>query len=109
MYEVRGGCKVRCLSDTNGAEPGGSMKRMNYIGVDVHSSFCEGGYVDHTGRERGGWRTPTSIPQLVEAIEKVPRPRSLVIEEGPLADWLARNLRGHVDELVVCDPHRNAL
>ena len=85
------------------------MKRMNYIGVDVHSSFCEGGYVDHTGRERDGWRTPTSIPPLVEAVEKVPRPRSLVIEEGPLADWLALNLRGHVDVLVVCDPHRNAL
>lgn len=84
-------------------------RRMNYIAVDVHSSFCEGGYFDHTGRERDAWRVATAIPPLVEEIEKVPRPRSLVMEEGPLADWLARHLRPHVDELVVADPHRNAL
>ena len=32
-----------------------------------------------------------------------------VIEEGPLADWLYRNLSPRVDEMVVCDPHCNAL
>jgi transposase len=31
------------------------------------------------------------------------------MEEGPLADWLHRNLAELVEELVVCDPHRNAL
>ena len=86
-----------------------ARRHMNYVALDVHSAFCEGGYLDHAGRERGAWRTATAVPPLVEAIDKVPRPRSLVIEEGPLADWLARNLREHVDELVVADPHRNAL
>jgi transposase len=85
------------------------MRRMNFIAFDVHSSFCEGGYIDDSGRERQAWQTPTSIPQLVEAIESVPRPRKLVIEEGPLANWLYRNLSPHVDEMIVCDPHRNAL
>jgi transposase len=33
----------------------------------------------------------------------------LTFEEGPLADWLARNLRPYVDRLLVCDPRRNAL
>jgi transposase len=33
----------------------------------------------------------------------------LTFEEGPLADWLARNLREHVDRLIVCEPRRNAL
>ena len=84
-------------------------RRSNFIAVDVHSSFCEGGYVDHAGRERDAWRVATAVPALVEAVERCPRPRSLVIEEGPLADWLARNLRPHVDELVVADPYRNAL
>lgn len=84
-------------------------RRMNYIAIDVHSSFCEGGHLDSTGRQRDAWHVATAVPPLVEAIDKVPRPRSLVIEEGPLADWLARNLRGHVDEMVVADPHRNAL
>jgi transposase len=79
------------------------------IALDVHSSFCEGGYIDQSGRERGEWRTGTSIPELIEAIDAVPRPRRLVIEEGPLSDWLCRHLWDHVEEVVSCDPHRNAL
>jgi transposase len=86
------------------------MRRRTYlIALDVHSSFCEGGYIDESGREKGAFRTPTSIPELLGAIEKVPRPRKLVMEEGPLADWLIRHLQDHVEELVSCDPYRNAL
>ncbi len=84
-------------------------RRTHYIALDVHSSFCEGGYVDESGREKGAWRTATSIPELLQSIEAVPRPRKLVIEEGPLSDWLCRHLWDHVEELVSCDPHRNAL
>jgi transposase len=85
------------------------MRRMNFIALDVHSTFCEGGYIDDTGREKAAWHEPTAIPDLIKAIEMVPHPRKLVIEEGPLADWLYRNLSPRVDEMVVCDPHRNAL
>ena len=85
------------------------MRQTHYIGWDVHSSFCEGGYIDSRGQEKGSWQKPTSIPDLVEAIESVPRPRKMVIEEGPLSDYLCRNLREHVDEMVSADPHRNAL
>lgn len=85
------------------------MRRTNFIALDVHSTFCEGGYMDDAGREKATWHEPTAIPELVKVIESVPRPRKLVIEEGPLADWLYRNLSPRVDEMVVCDPHRNAL
>jgi transposase len=85
------------------------MTRMLYIGIDVHCEFCEGGFIDHLGRERGRFKVKTGIPALVDAIEKVPRPRKLVIEEGPLADWLFRHLSPHVEEMVACDPYRNAL
>lgn len=85
------------------------MAGTHYIGIDVHCQFCEGGVVDHLGRPGGRFKAPTAIPALVEAIEKVKRPRKLVIEEGPLADWLCRNLSPYVDEMVVCDPYRNAL
>jgi len=85
------------------------MRRVHFIGLDVHSSFCQGGYTDESGHEKLEWCKPTSIGELLEVIEKVPRPRKLVIEEGPLADWLYRHLCAHVDEMVVCDPRRNAL
>jgi transposase len=54
-------------------------------------------------------RSNTSIPEVVAMIEQVRRPRFLTFEEGPLAAWLARNLRPYVDQLLVCDPRRNHL
>ena len=86
-----------------------TTKATRYIGIDVHCEFCEGGATDSRGREFGQFKVATSIPTLLEVIEKVPRPRTVVIEEGPLADWLYRHLSPHVDEMIVCDPYRNAL
>ena len=76
-------------------------RRMNIIAIDTHCEFCEGGYVNRLGKEKGCFQVPTSIPALVEQIEKVPRPRKLVIEEGPLADWLSRSLSPCVEEMIV--------
>ena len=50
----------------------------------------------------------TAIPQLRASIESVRRPRHLAFEEGAMAGWLYRNLKECVDELIVCDPRRNA-
>jgi transposase len=85
------------------------MAAVRYIGIDVHCQFCEGGVIDHLGIERGRFKVATCIPALIEAIGQVKRPRKLVIEEGPLADWLYRHLSPCVDEMIVCDPYRNAL
>jgi transposase len=63
--------------------------------------------VTGAGKLVGRDRCDTRIPELREAIDQVRRPRKLTFEEGPLADWLARELRGSVDELVVCEPRRN--
>lgn len=85
------------------------MRRMNWISMDVHCAFCEGGWVTDDGRERAAWQVPTSISCIRQELEKVKRPRALVIEEGPLADWLYRELSPHVDQMIVCDPYRNSL
>lgn len=85
------------------------MKRTHFIGLDTHCEFCELVAVTDSGVVCQRERCDTAIPALVEAIEKVPRPRHVVIEEGPIADWLYRNLVRHVDEMVVCDPRRNHL
>jgi transposase len=85
------------------------MKRCHFIGVDVHCKFSEVTAINASGQVVHKQRCATSIPALVEQLEQVPRPRRLVIEEGPLADWLYRNLRAHADEMVVCNPRRNRL
>jgi hypothetical protein len=112
MYEVRGTVASKLFFHGAGRFGHGRrqlMSRMKIIAMDTHCEFCEGGFINGSGKELGTFRVATCIPALVEAIEKVPRPRKLVIEEGPLADWLSRSLSPYVDEMVVCDPQRNAL
>jgi transposase len=78
-----------------------------FIALDVHCAFSEMAVVTGKGKHVRSDRCATAIPALVERIEAVARPRRLTFEEGPMADWLARSLRSHVDELVVCEPRRN--
>jgi transposase len=85
------------------------MKRSHYIGLDVHCAFTELAVVTEGGRLTKRQRCATTIPALREALDTVARPRVVALEEGPLADWLWRNLHDHVEELTVCDPRRNRL
>jgi hypothetical protein len=85
------------------------MKRGNFIGMDVHCQFCEIAVLNASGKVVQRTRCATTISTLAEVIEQVPRPRSLVIEEGPLAGWLCRNLEELVDDMVVSEPRRNRL
>lgn len=85
------------------------MKSVHFIAMDVHgksTDICCKTTVRSAPRR---WRLATSIPALRAVIESIPRPRKLTFEEGALADWLWRELRGSVDETIVCDPRRNAL
>jgi transposase len=85
------------------------MKRSHFIGMDSHCQFCEIAVVDASGDVVERDRCETSIPALMAVIEKVRRPRELVIEEGPLAGWLWRSLHEAVDRMVVSEPRRNRL
>lgn len=85
------------------------MKRTHFIGLDTHVQFTELAVVTQTGRLTVRKRYATTIPTLAEALQAIPRPRYVALEEGPLADWLWRNLSGYTDGMTVCDPRRNHL
>jgi transposase len=85
------------------------VKPWHYIGLDVHCQFTSLAAMTQSGRVTKRWQGPTTIPLLAEALCAVPRPRKVILEEGALADWLLRNLQAHADEVVVCEPRRNAL
>jgi transposase len=85
------------------------MKRGYYIGLDTHSGFVELAAQTEAGKLVKRGRCATAIPELVAWLRQIPRPRYAALEEGPLAGWLYRNLRQHVDELTVADPRRNRL
>lgn len=85
------------------------MSGVHFIAMDTHchsTDICVKTRANRPGRR---WRVATTIPAIREVLEAVARPRKLTFEEGPLADWLWRNLREVVDEALVCDPRRNAL
>jgi transposase len=85
------------------------MKRRHFVGFDVHCSFTEIAVVTESGRLTRRQRCPTTIPDLAAALDGVPRPCAVAVEEGPLADWLWRHLADRVEAFTVCDPRRNHL
>jgi transposase len=85
------------------------MKRGHYIGLDTHAAFTELVAVNASGEVVRKEKCATNIPTLTALLRLIARPRFVVFEEGPLAGWLYRNLRGEVDELTVCEPRRNRL
>ena len=84
------------------------MATVSYIGADVDSKTVDLA-VERNRRIVKRMRVKVSIAELREALGSIPRPRELTFEEGPMAQWLYRNLRDCVDRLVVCDPRRNGL
>jgi transposase len=80
----------------------------SYIGADVDSKMTELA-VERNGKIVCRRRVETSIVVLKDFLSSVSGRKALTFEEGPMADWLYRNLKESVDELVVCDPRRNKL
>ena len=83
--------------------------KANCIGMDTHGKTTEVCCKKAVKGAERRWHVATTIPALREVIESIPRPRKLTFEEGPLADWLYRELQASVDELIVSDPRRNGL
>jgi transposase len=85
------------------------MKKVQFIAMDTHGKITDICCKTSLQSPAKRWHVATTIPALPEVIESVPRPRKLTFEEGPLAEWLWRELRTRVDELIVSDPRRNGL
>ena len=85
------------------------MRKKHFIGIDVHCPFCEIAVLGPAGQVVQRQRCDTTIPALGEALGKGPRPRAVVLEEGPMASWLWRHLPTEVDALAVSEPRRHRL
>jgi transposase len=77
--------------------------------LDVHCGFTELAAIGPRGRVIRRQRMATSIPEILAGLEHVGQPRVVVLEEGPLADWLMRGLSEKGERVIVSDPRRNAL
>jgi len=79
-----------------------------YIGADVYSNNTELG-IERDERIVQRHSLPTSVRAIRQVLASLQGVKHLTVEEGPLAGWLYRNLKDHVDTMVVCDPRRNRL
>ena len=84
------------------------MQRRHIIALDAHCAFTQVAVLTEEGRVVRQVRLATSVVELRRMIESLARPRHVVLEEGPLADWLVRELRPCAEAVVACDPRRNA-
>jgi len=56
---------------------------MNYIGTDSHISTMDFKVVNEQGAVKKAQRVTTSVDHFIEFVKSVPKPREVVIEEGP--------------------------
>jgi hypothetical protein len=52
-------------------------------------------------------KVPTSAINFIDFVRSVPRPRQVIIEEGPLASWLLEICVQNEEQLIITDPKRN--
>ena len=81
---------------------------IHYIGADVHCNNTELG-IERNGKITERHSLPTTVRAIRQVLDSLQGIKHLALEEGPLAGWLYRNLKDHVDSLTVCDPRRNRL
>ena len=79
-----------------------------YIGADVHTHNTELA-VEHNKQIIKRFSVPTTIPTIRSVLQELGGRCHLTFEEGPMAGWLYRNLKGDVESITVCDPRRNKL
>ena len=80
---------------------------MNYIGTDSHISTLDFKVVNDSGKVKMARKVPTSALNFIEFVKSVPKPRQVIIEEGPLAAWLLEICVQNEEQLVITDPKRN--
>jgi len=79
-----------------------------YIGADVHSNSIEMA-IRKRKKIVKRYSVPASISAVVQVLDSLPGKKYMVIEEGPMAGWLYRNLHQRVERFGIADPRRNKL
>jgi transposase len=84
------------------------MSKRVYLGMDLGSTVCEAVARDEAGKIIGSLKFPPGERELRRAAAHFKGEVQVLLEEGELAHWAAGCIRGLVQEVIVCDPKRNA-
>lgn len=86
------------------------MKKIAYLGMDVHARHCTLGQMDVNGDFIGKTEFPTSEQNIIDALKAVKaKEKYLTVEVGTLTYWVAQIAKEFVTEVICCDPKENAL
>jgi transposase len=86
------------------------MRNIAYLAMDVHARNCVLGDMDGNGNFRGNRSFITCENNIINTLKAIKAKRKLlVIEAGPMSNWVAQVANDHVTEVIICDPRENAL
>jgi len=80
---------------------------MNYIGTDIHISTLDFKVIGDSGKLKMANKVQTSELNFINFVKSVPKPRQVIIEEGPLAAWFLEMCVENREQLVITDPKQN--
>jgi hypothetical protein len=82
---------------------------VKYIGLDVHKEAITVAVRNGAGKLVMESIVETKASTLLQFLEGLRGELHVTLEEGTWAAWLYDVLKPHVQEIVVCNPRRNAL
>jgi len=85
------------------------VNSIKYIGLDVHTATISVAVLDAAGKFIMESVVETKASTILQFMQGLRGDLHVTLEEGTWAGWLYDLLKPHVTNIVVCDPHRNAL
>ena len=85
------------------------MNSEKYIGLDVHQATIVVAVMDSSGKVVMESILETKGATILQFFAGLRGTLSVTFEEGTWSAWLYDLLNPHVDQLVVCNPRKNAL
>jgi len=86
------------------------MRKIAYLSMDVHARNCVLGDMDGNGKFRGNRSFTTCEINIIKALKAIKaKKKYLVMEAGPMSNWVAQVANDLLTKVFICDPRENAL
>lgn len=82
---------------------------MTIVGLDMHQASFTLAVLTPQGKVACVRSDKTSARTLIQRMDEIVGPKTVVVEESHLAQWVKRTLERRVDHVLICDPRHNGL
>jgi transposase len=85
------------------------MQNVKTVALDVHTEWSQMAVISPQGEVLIELQVPTKPEELRRVVSGIPGPKRVILENGPLSAMIHDALEGAAEEVVSCDPTKNAL